>query len=60
MRELLKWAVTLIVAIPLWLLATFAPIFWFVGIVQRASEPGGIDPKDFFLFATVVAILIPS
>ena len=56
MRELLKWAVTLIVAIPLWLLATFAPIFWFVGIVQRASEPGGIDPKDFFLFATVVAI----
>ncbi len=56
MRELLKWAVTLIVAIPLWSLATLAPIFWFVSIVQRASEPSGIDPKDFFLFATAVAI----
>ena len=56
MRELLKWAVTLLVAIPLWSLATLAPIFWFVSIVQKAAESGDIDPKGFFLFATVVAI----
>ena len=56
MRELLKWAVTLLVAVPLWLLATFAPIFWFVGLVEKAAESGTFDPKDFFLFATVVAI----
>ena len=53
---MLKWAVTLLVAVPLWLLASVAPILWFVGIVQKASKPGDIDPGDFFLFATVVAI----
>ena len=56
MRELLKWVVTLLIAIPLWSLATLAPIFWFVSIVQKAAESGDIDPKDFFLFATVVAV----
>ena len=56
MRELLKRAVTLLVAIPLLSLATLAPIFWFVGILERAGESGDIDPKDFFLFATAVAI----
>ena len=56
MRELLKWAVTFFVAVPLWCLASVAPILWFVGIVQKASKPGDIDPRDFFLFATVVAI----
>ena len=55
-RELLKWAVTLFVAVPLWLLAIFAPIFWFVGLGEKAAESGTFDPKDFFLFATVVAI----
>ena len=56
MRELLKWAVRLLVAIPLWSLAILAPILWFSGIVQNAAEPGDIDPKDFFLFATTVAV----
>ena len=56
MRELLKWAVTLLVAIPLWSLATLAPIAWFVSIVQKAGESGDVDPKDFFLFGTGVAV----
>ena len=56
MRKLLKCAVTLFVAIPLWSLATLAPIFWFLGMMQRASEPSALNPKDFFLFATAVAI----
>ena len=54
--KLLKWGVKLFVAVPLWLLATFAPIFWFVGLVGKAAESGTFDPKDFFLFATVVAV----
>ena len=57
MRELLKWVVALLIAVPLWLLATLAPIFWFVGLVQEAAESGAFSPKDFFLFATTVAVL---
>lgn len=55
-RELLKWVVTLFVAIPLWSLATLAPIFWFLGVVNKASKSGAIDPEDFFLFASAVAL----